>query len=221
MSTQRMTFYFATLVALMLANSAQAMLHSRIGRFMQRDPLDYVDSSCLYEYQMANSVTRLDPRGAEVAMEFDRTKGTLAYQEYDRSTEGKIEWKGDLVTITGVFSGSGESKNKPSDEHIKSQGPTPGGTYLVGEMNSRGWHKLYGQGTDGKFRDSVNVTDPNGNNVSRDGMYLHHGTMSIGCVTVPDKDAFDKLQKTLNSTKPFVPNSNKPDDKFPGHMLVK
>lgn len=39
------------------------MLHSRLGRFLQRDPLGYVDSMGLYEYLRSEAIQRLDSLG--------------------------------------------------------------------------------------------------------------------------------------------------------------
>jgi RHS repeat-associated protein len=43
------------------------MLHPSLGRFLQRDPLGYVDGMSLYEYVTGNAVGRVDPRGLSAA----------------------------------------------------------------------------------------------------------------------------------------------------------
>ena len=58
-------------VTMLLAQSAQAMYHARLGRFMQRDPLalmvyagsGYIDGMSLYEYAKSNTPKYGDPMG--------------------------------------------------------------------------------------------------------------------------------------------------------------
>ncbi len=63
------------------------MLHPRLGRFMQRDPLEYIDGSNLYEYVRSNPVTSTDPLGlrrGRAAHVRQQARFKLAWQAYHR-----------------------------------------------------------------------------------------------------------------------------------------
>ncbi|MEX0887309.1 MAG: RHS repeat-associated core domain-containing protein [Phycisphaeraceae bacterium] len=52
-------------------------LHVRLGRFVQRDPLRYVDAMSLYLYVMSDPVGRLDPHGQQTFLDEWTDKATL------------------------------------------------------------------------------------------------------------------------------------------------
>jgi RHS repeat-associated protein len=45
------------------------MLHPGLGRFVQRDPLGYVDGSSVYEYVRSGPLGNLDPKGTDVPIQ--------------------------------------------------------------------------------------------------------------------------------------------------------
>jgi hypothetical protein len=47
------------------SRSASAMLTPQLGRFLQQDPLGYVDSMSRYQYERSNSIRRGDPDGLQ------------------------------------------------------------------------------------------------------------------------------------------------------------
>ncbi len=53
------------------------MLHPRLARFMQRDPLGYVDGSNLYQYELGNPITRLDPLGTNIFEDLSQSRFRL------------------------------------------------------------------------------------------------------------------------------------------------
>lgn len=59
------------MIVLWLAPSAIAYQHPQLGRFMQRDPLEYVDGSNLYMDRADNPVNFLDLTGAAKGADFD------------------------------------------------------------------------------------------------------------------------------------------------------
>jgi hypothetical protein len=59
----RLIAIVAGLVTAMLSIEAPAMHHANLGRFLQRDPLGYVDGMGLYEYTQSNPLVLTDPAG--------------------------------------------------------------------------------------------------------------------------------------------------------------
>ncbi len=53
------------------------MLHPRLGRFLQRDPLGYVDGFSLYEYVRSSPIRFTDPRGTESISDIRRREAQL------------------------------------------------------------------------------------------------------------------------------------------------
>jgi RHS repeat-associated protein len=169
-----------------------------------------------YAYAQNRPLSLVDPNGREVRAVFDLSAGTLTVTDVQTR---------ETVTLKGVFSGSGQYKSNPRYAHVKDYGPTPPGKYLIGmgydkypgTPGNYWWYRLYGNDGTGKYRfqePGTLVRDPQGRPVYRDGMNLHTGSGSMGCVTVPsdvdrnDPDypqssQYDKLVKLLEKTKPM------------------
>jgi hypothetical protein len=62
-----------------LPSSASAYLHPQLGRFMQRDPLGYVDGMNLYHYQRGNSTKYRDASGRIITV--DRLLGSMDWED--------------------------------------------------------------------------------------------------------------------------------------------
>ena len=56
----------AASVVLLASGPASAVYHPTLGRFVQRDPLGYVDGMGLYEYVASRPPSARDPQGLEV-----------------------------------------------------------------------------------------------------------------------------------------------------------
>lgn len=151
----------------------------------------------------------VDPEGLEVTVVFYSETGTIRAF----STEGEF------VEFEGVFSGGGKMKNDMTKGHVPFNGPTPPGTYLLGDPVSAAethpdntgdlmWVPILNKET---LSDRVFVTDPTtGEKVERNAMFLHPGSVSQGCITFPNRDTkngdlgnpdFTKLKEMLAKTK--------------------
>jgi hypothetical protein len=62
-----------SLVLGLVPSNAWAYLHPQLGRFMQRDPIEYFGGGGnLYEYELSAAMTLLDPSGLAPAPDFDK-----------------------------------------------------------------------------------------------------------------------------------------------------
>jgi len=163
----------------------------------------------------------LEPHPIRVEMRFDRTAGTLTVLEsrWDR-TSGQFH-VADCGTFP-CFSGCEEHRNNPASEAIPDYGPIPAGVYYVDNLEDISsvnphyngdtlWFPLISaaSGTNGVW-----VQDARGRPVWRFGFYLHPGTRSTGCVTIPSatsspeegayptSPAFDYIKQLLNRATP-------------------
>jgi RHS repeat-associated protein len=191
-----------------------------IARFMAVDSALDVKSATLnpqlwnrYSYAQNRPLSLIDPNGREVKAVFDLSAGTLTVTDVQTHK---------TIVLKGVFSGGGQYMSNPRYAHVKDYGPIPPGKYLIGTGYEHApgpgnyhWYKLYGDDGTGKYRyqeRGTRVRTPQGGYVYRDGMNLHTGLVSLGCVTVPSEvenmdpnypqsSAYDKLTKMLDSTK--------------------
>ena len=152
-----------------------------------------------------NPINFTDPEGLVVNMIYNQSTGTLT--AFNTNT-------GQRLTISGVFSGGG------------GYAPIPRGTYQVGPginswRNNPGnntWYPLWGPTGSGGW------TTRNINGTGRGGFYLHVGSVSHGCVTVPsntnpypNNPAFNILQNMLQNTTP----QNIQGQSFPGQLIIR
>lgn len=157
----------------------------------------------------------MDPYGLYLVIFYDVQTGRIRAWDIKPNEDygTRIKSKPDFE-YGGAFSGSGECQNKSSCELRKDSGPIPKGNYAIdGSVNSgdrRGGFraysfKLYRQ-TSGAFLDTNGLYSheetPIGNGVTRSGFYLHPGTISIGCITIPEADRaiYDQLRTLLENT---------------------
>ena len=75
-----------------LVENRHRVLHPTLGRFAQRDPLEYIDDSSLHEYLRSNPLTHLDPTGTTCS-----PRGTETCVNYDHRRAGYRE-AADLLT---------------------------------------------------------------------------------------------------------------------------
>jgi len=83
----------AGLVAIaLLAADAAAMYHPTLGRFLQRDPIGYVDGMGMYESVRSSPLVLLDPTG----MQFAVPRGTdeIARERAERRRQDALRWLG-------------------------------------------------------------------------------------------------------------------------------
>jgi hypothetical protein len=89
MKTGSKELFYSGIVFVFLASSALAMYCPETGRFLQRDPIEYVDAMNLYEYVQSNVILWVDPLGfirtkaeaqAAAKNELERRERTLRYQ---------------------------------------------------------------------------------------------------------------------------------------------
>ena len=194
-----------------------------VGRFLSVDPvlnqkraLHKPQTWNRYSYVENTPLMLVDPTGKAVQATFDLSSGVLVVRDVDT---------GKVLRLMNVFSGAGSHKNKAASGHVKNEGPVPVGKYLIGRgyphegsSGDNHWYRLYGQDGTGKYRydnPGTKVVGPRGETVYRDGMNLHCGLVSIGCVTVPSQvphghpeyprsDDYDRLKKMLDDTKPLM-----------------
>jgi RHS repeat-associated protein len=206
-----------------------------LGRFLSTDPhldvkraMSNPQSWNRYSYVENKPMILTDPTGRKVQATFDVSSGTLTVIDVEKGTK---------LVIKNVFSGSGQHRNIVASKHVKNEGPTPTGKYLIGkgyDSNHGGndrWYRLYGNDGTGKYRyqqPGTAVKAPDGSTVYRDGMNLHTGLVSLGCVTVPSdipntednypqSKQYDQLIKMLDSTKPMEYNGSE----FSGWLTVQ
>jgi len=205
-----------------------------LARWVQQDPLGYVDGSSLYEAFREAPLKFLDPSGLCVHLIFNMKDGTLT----------AIDGNQKLV-LKGVFSGNGKNINDPDKGWVPNFGPTPLGQYYLGPTEDHGdhknladpthtnkqahpngnfmWYPLFGRDADGNWSTTgVVVRDPATRTPhTRDDMFLHPGSVSDGCVTVPSDEPntkgnpnypnsaqYDALRKMIDNTKGDCPCKN-------------
>jgi hypothetical protein len=197
------------------AKKGSTMYAPQLGRFINRDPIGYFGGINLYEYVNGQPTIAVDPTGLVVDLIFDYKSGTLTAT--DRDT-------GQTLVLHGVFSGEGACRNNPNLQGVKDEGPVPVGTYYVVQgsdhrsspsSNSQGhpggtywWYWLWAVNPRVGPERGVYVPNPDGSisfDHPRTGMFLHVGSVSHGCITVPSTQPASCDGKTPN---PYYPNSD-------------
>ncbi len=177
------------------------------GRYIQADPIGLEGGWNRFGYVSGNPLNRTDSRGLLEDFVFDVRQGSLTSDCSCMS--GSID----------AFSGQGPRKNNPEMEYIVGGGPIPRGRYFIvdpyiytndptDKLGGLTFFKLMPD--NGQYGDGLNVLMPtdNGSTVYRDRFRFHPGTISNGCVTTSNVEAWKKIQfQLLNKTKiELLPN---------------
>jgi RHS repeat-associated protein len=165
-----------------------------VGRYLESDPIGLNGGISTYSYVGAAPLTAVDPLGLLENFTF-----TLNRQE-------SSTLKCDCGQEFTAFSGQGEATNNPDYEGTVSVGPIPRGTYYIVDRPTGGrftradkdkWFGLFRFGReDGLINDYTAVgTELRGQ------FRLHPGTISEGCVTLRDREEYERLWSLLRSTE--------------------
>jgi hypothetical protein len=127
----------------------------------------------------------------QIEGEYYRSSGTIILRDMSRS--------GSPITITGLFSGNNQYRNRPQFQSIQNNGPIPEGRYEIfndDEPSHDGWYRL-------DRIDSSPRNDKDDDLTGRDGFRLHPGTLSLGCITVPSSERvkWNLLVSVIEGTK--------------------
>jgi RHS repeat-associated protein len=198
-------------------------LDSFTGKFISEDPIGFGGGdSNLYRYVFNSPTNFIDPSGnyailvpiavagfligqatsalisepnyietPQINGYYFRATGILILE--DRSRNGKS------ITVSGLFSGSKEYRNKPQFESVKDNGPIPQGTYEIfddKDPRNVGWYRL-------DRIDSNPRNDKDDDLTGRDGFRLHPGIDSLGCITIPKSETtkWDKVKELIEGTQ--------------------
>ncbi|HUO10122.1 MAG TPA: hypothetical protein VM008_17580 [Phycisphaerae bacterium] len=86
----------------LMANSASAMLNPTLGRFMQEDPLGYVDSPNMYLRTKGNPVIKLDLSGTNTVIAGVTVSPVLAQELEDMAERGDTAGISNLLQSLGA-----------------------------------------------------------------------------------------------------------------------
>jgi RHS repeat-associated protein len=203
-------------------------LDSFTGRFISEDPISFQGGdSNLYRYVMNNSLNNIDPSGLEVQAIYILSLGILAVVDVRTGERASVRaFSGDL-RMNGVA-------NNPRFAGSKDAGPIPLGKYAILERNSGSeFFRL-----DPYDQVPYNDVDERSGIPYRDTYSLHPGTISVGCITIPNpsihvdlsnnlpfnvnlkNNVYDwgKVLKIIRNTDTFNAPDNKPDTGILRHL---
>jgi RHS repeat-associated protein len=212
---------------------------AELGRFISEDPIGFAGGDVnIYNYVGDNLLNGTDPKGLSVEATYSQSQGVFTVKEW-RGGLGIMDYfLGPLRNEQyGAFSGCNCGKSE-SDV----SGPIPKGVYLIDkdrDVNGdvpwkRVSHRLLASqsGTlEGPFDYNREVTNPNtGEKVKRDNFYLHPGSVSAGCITLPKtrnledgapwSDEYESLDKMIINTSPYYHSGRRGTGVFAGTLIV-
>ena len=165
-----------------------------LGRWLSRDPIGEAGGVNLYRYVSNDSPNNTDSLGLLVDAYFNIAQGILTV--IDRDTGAGV--------IVHAHAGSGPYQGDPTATWIREHrdangdlvgGPIPQGRYdVLNDLQGRGWYDL-------DMQDRIPGNDTNDSGPFRSALRLHPGTLSTGCVTVPDSGDYENLNDILANTR--------------------
>ena len=137
------------------------------------------------------------------------TTGLLEDFTYELNSQPTSQLKCECGDTYQAFSGSGAGRNDPRQASNSNVGPIPPGVYYIVDRPTGGrvgalrdffrpdkadWFALYKK--DGIVDDQTTI-----DGVLRGAFRLHYGSLSEGCITLSDKNAYARLYEKLRSTQ--------------------
>jgi RHS repeat-associated protein len=172
--------------------------NSGIGRFIGEDAIGFDGGDAnLYRYVGNNSINSVDPSGFLVWGVYNRGNKQLILADASRKS---------APIIVNVFSGTEEAKDQPQLESVPDKGPIPKGRYEILEHTVQNWYRL-------DRLDSKPRNDKDDDLYGRGAFRLHPGTLSLGCITIPNntekgRDDWSKIKNMLDRTETEIVEDN-------------
>jgi RHS repeat-associated protein len=169
-----------------------------IGRFIGEDAIGFDGGDVnLYRYVGNNSINSIDPSGFLVWGVYNRGNKQLLLTDASQRS---------APIIVNVFSGKDEAKDQPQLESVPDKGPIPKGRYEIIEHTVQNWYRL-------DRLDSKPRNDKDDDLYGRGAFRLHPGTLSLGCITIPNdtekgKDDWNKIKNMLDRTETEIVEDN-------------
>ncbi|WP_223300941.1 FG-GAP-like repeat-containing protein [Oscillatoria nigro-viridis] len=169
-----------------------------IGRFIGEDAIGFEGGDAnLYRYVGNNSINSVDPSGFLVWGVYNRGNKQLLLTDASQRS---------APIIVNVFSGKDEAKDQPQLESVPDKGPIPKGRYEILEHTTQNWYRL-------DRLDSKPRNDRDDDLYGRGAFRLHPGTLSLGCITIPNntekgRNDWDKIKNMLDLTETELVEDN-------------